>query len=194
MTVIQEASEVIRKFSKDYTRPVIFMVFPGMANKRFENYLKENLSLLFEDKLKTDNTEIKTDYLCLLGMCNQKFFFESIRDRIDHEYNKHDLLVVDYDPNFLQVLLDGNKYSIVLVVPSELGNPDYMYKEYMDELKEADDKMGDIISLATNENYRSWLNSVIDSIFKIRKSSQADRFEVIHLDPDFNFKRVGFEK
>ena len=64
----------------------------------------------------------------------------------------------------------------------------------MDELKEADDKMGDIISLATNENYRSWLNSIIDSIFKIRKSSQADRFEVIHLDPDFNFKRVGFEK
>ena len=70
MTVIQEAGELIRKFSKDYSRPVIFMVFPGMYTNKLSNYLKENSSLLLEDKLKENHSEIKIDYLCLL----YKFF------------------------------------------------------------------------------------------------------------------------
>lgn len=195
MTVIQEAGELIRKFSKDYSRPVIFMVFPGMYTNKLSNYLKENSSLLLEDKLKENHSEIKIDYLCLLGMCNMKYFFESIRDRIDNEFKDRDILVVDYDKNFLQVLLDGNKYSIVLLVPSELGNAEYMYKEYIEELRNTDnEQIGNIITAATSENYKEWLNNCIDSIFKIRKSSQAERFEVIHLDPDFEFKYIGFEK
>ena len=186
---------LFQKHTKDFTQPVILMTLPGLYNNAFRRYLRDNYQKFLGVKSSSIAKELRRAFTPAPHTSSGYVLPQWEKVLVDniHNDNMHKkIVVVNHSSSVLKKLLARDVLDVIFLLPSKLEDPMFMYKEYIGELVKMD--VGDLVTMATYQNYISWGQAIVEDYLKYRETIYQNRIDVLHLDVDFTVKRIGYEK